>query len=223
MVPKSKSKSGFHQNAHKSKWLTDVLEHARPMAAEGATSIARFICCNPSEEFHEVARDAGLSPMESMDMTASEAMIQDVNLTNKQFQTVHWHITYATGENFRMGYRHSELEKMEQNQTGPQPYFGVYKNVNDKGAVKNCKHWSTPIKDKASFAIENDILNLAANTKFIGPLFPEEVGVVVGLDHGQGAVRGFAKFLLISPQLHKEKNDLSYGCPIAKICHVQCK
>ncbi len=223
MVLKSKSESGFCQNAHKSKWLTDVLEHARPSAAEGATSVARFICCNHSEEFHELARDAGLSPMESMDMTASEAMIQDANLSNKQLQTVRRHVTYATGENFKMGYRHSELEKMEQNETGPQPYFGVYKIVNNKVAVENCKHWSTPINDEASFAVENDVLNRAANTKFIGPLFPEEVGVVVGLDHGQGAMRGFAKFLLTSPQLHKEKNDLSYGCPIANLCHVQCK
>lgn len=223
MVPKSKSESGFRQNARKSKWLTVVLEHARPSAAEGATSVARFICCNHSEQFHEVARDAGLSPMESMDTTASEAMIQDANLTNKQFQTVRRHVTYATGENFKMGYRPSELEKMEQNQTGPQPYFGVYKNVNDKGPVENCKHWLTPINDEASFAVENDVLNQAANTKFVGPLLPEEVGVVVGLDHGQGAMRGFAKFLLTSPQLRKEKNDLSYGYPIAKICHVQCK
>jgi hypothetical protein len=128
-------------------------------------------------------------------------MIQDANLSNKQLQTVRRHVTYATGENFKMGYRHSELEKMEQNETGPQPYFGVYKIVNNKVAVENCKHWSTPINDEASFAVENDVLNRAANTKFIGPLFPEEVGVVVGLDHGQGAMRGFAKFLLTSPQL----------------------
>jgi hypothetical protein len=53
--------------------------------------------------------------------------------------------------------------------------------------------------------------------------FPETVDVVVGMDHGQGALRGFAKILLASPELRKEKGDLSYGCPIVKLCHVQCK
>jgi len=37
------------------------------------------------------------------------------------------------------------------------------------------------------------------------------------------AMRGYAKFLLTPAQLQKQKNDLSYGCPITKICHVQCK
>jgi hypothetical protein len=52
---------------------------------------------------------------------------------------------------------------------------------------------------------------------------PETVEVVVGRDHGQGALRRFAKILLTSPKLRKEKEDLSYGCPIIKLCHVQCK
>lgn len=53
--------------------------------------------------------------------------------------------------------------------------------------------------------------------------YPSTVNVIVGLDHGQGSLRGFAKFLLAPPELRKKKDDLSYGCPIAKFCHVQCK
>jgi hypothetical protein len=53
--------------------------------------------------------------------------------------------------------------------------------------------------------------------------FPESVDVIAGMDHGRGALRGFAKILLASPELRKEKGDLSYGCPIVKLCHVQCK
>jgi hypothetical protein len=30
------------------------------------------------------------------------------------------------------------------------------------------------------------------------------------MDHGQGALRGFAKILLALPKLQKEKDDLSY-------------
>jgi hypothetical protein len=52
--------------------------------------------------------------------------------------------------------------------------------------------------------------------------FPETVDVIVGMDHGRGALRGFAKILLASPELRKEKGDLSHGCPIVKLCHVQC-
>jgi hypothetical protein len=43
------------------------------------------------------------------------------------------------------------------------------------------------------------------------------------MDHGQGALRGFAKILLTSLKLRKEKEDLSYGCLIVKLFHVQCK
>jgi hypothetical protein len=42
------------------------------------------------------------------------------------------------------------------------------------------------------------------------------------LDHGQGALCEFAKILLALLELRKEKGDLSYGCLIVKLCHVQC-
>jgi hypothetical protein len=35
------------------------------------------------------------------------------------------------------------------------------------------------------------------------------------MDHGQEALRGFAKILLVLPKLQKEKDDLSYLCPMA--------
>jgi hypothetical protein len=35
------------------------------------------------------------------------------------------------------------------------------------------------------------------------------------MDHGQEALRGFAKILLVLPKLQKEKDDLSYRCPMA--------
>jgi hypothetical protein len=38
-----------------------------------------------------------------------------------------------------------------------------------------------------------------------------------------GSSSQIAKILLTSPKLQKEKEDLSYGCPIIKLCHVQCK
>ena len=34
---------------------------------------------------------------------------------------------------------------------------------------------------------------------------------------------GFAKFLLTPKELRKEKGNLSYGCPVVKVCHVKCK
>mmetsp|Transcript_9368 Transcript_9368/g.17004 ORF Transcript_9368/g.17004 Transcript_9368/m.17004 type:complete len:107 (+) Transcript_9368:323-643(+) len=43
------------------------------------------------------------------------------------------------------------------------------------------------------------------------------------MDHGQGALRGFAKIHLAWPKLRQEKDGLSYRCPIIKLCHVRCK
>jgi hypothetical protein len=69
----------------------------------------------------------------------------------------------------------------------------------------------------------NSTLTNKKDSKLPANEFPETVEVVVGMDHGQGALRGFAKILLTSPKLRKEKEDLSYSCPIVKLCHVQCK
>ncbi len=198
-----------------------MLGHVRSSEADDASLVARCIAGNYQEQFLTVAKeDAGLTPMETMDTIASEAMIQDANLTVSQFKLVRQHVTFEAGNSFNMRYDRPVFDELEGAQSGPVPIFGVYKNENEDGSVKHCKHWSTLIGDEASYAVENQILNRSNNTKptATGSLFPEEL-----VDHGQGAMRGFAKFLLTSKQLWKEKNDLSYGCPIAKICHVQCK
>jgi hypothetical protein len=196
MIPQSKTESGFVQAAHRSNWLTDVLGHVRSSDADGASSVARYIVGKYQEQFLTVAKeDAGLTPMESMDTIASEAMIQDANLTVSQFKLVQQHVTFAAGNSFNMRYARPVFKELEGAQSGPVPIFGVYKNKNENGSVEHCKHWLTLIGDEASFAVENQILNCSKNTKpmAIGSLFPKEVEVVVGLDHGQGAMRGFAK------------------------------
>jgi hypothetical protein len=65
-------------------------------------------------------------------------------------------------------------------------------------------------------------MNIASCSREIElPLYPYgTIDVIVGLDHRQEALSGFAKLLLTSPSLQKEKKNLSHGCPIAKICHV---
>jgi hypothetical protein len=221
MIPQSKTESGFVQAAHRSNWLTDVLGHVQSSDADGASSVAWYIAGNYLEQFLTVVKeDAGLTPMESMDTIASEAMIQDA-----KFKIVWQHVTLAAGDSFNMRYAHLVLDKLEGAQSGPVLIIGVYKNKNENGSVEHCKHWSTLIGEEASFAVENQILNHSKHTKpkATGSLFPKEVEVVVSLDHGQGAMRGFAKFLLTSIQFQKEKKDLSCGCPTAKNCHVQCK
>jgi hypothetical protein len=118
---------------------------------------------------------------------------------------------------------------------GPEPIFGEYKyESDDNGTVETIRYWSTILTEEVQSSIESDIVNSTHCTNKDSKLpdkdlklpandFPETVDVVVGMDHGQGALRGFAKILLASPELQKEKGDLSYGCPIVKLCHVQCK
>jgi hypothetical protein len=152
-------------------------------------------------------------------------MVQDANLSIKQFNLVRIHVMHATGISFKMAYRRPELKELEGSRAGPEPQFGTYKNESDNGDTENCLHWSTLMHEELSFAVENEVVNRSTQDSKLqaGPMFPEEIGVIFGLDHGQGALRGYAKFLLTSPQERKERNDLSLGCPIAKICHVQCK
>jgi hypothetical protein len=95
-----------------------------------------------------------------------------------------------------MTYRPSDIKKLEGSQTGPEPMFGMFKNESENGDIENCKHWSTLLSEELSSAVENDVMN----TKDEASSFPEEVGVVIGMDHGQKAMRGYAKFLLTCPQ-----------------------
>jgi hypothetical protein len=104
---------------------------------------------------------------------------------------------HATGISFKMAYRRPELKELEGSRAGPEPQFGTYKNESDNGDTENCLHWSTLMHEELSFAVENEVVNRSTQDSKLqaGPMFPEEIGVIFGLDHGQGALRGYAKFL----------------------------
>ena len=164
-----------------------------------------------------------------METTDCEAMIQDCNITLSQFSRIRQHIKFSTGNGFQMQYRQNERKELETGPRsfGPEPIFGEYKyEADDDGSqVETVRHWSTNLNEELQSAIEIDVLNRAAGNESKTPAmdFPETVEIVVGMDHGQGSLRAFAKLLLTSKEERKKRGDLSYGCPIVKIAHVQCK
>jgi hypothetical protein len=168
----------------------------------------------------------GLAPIESMGTHQCEAVIQDANLSMNQFRLVRHHLNHASEGHFKMRYRENEKKALE---TGPrfgtEPIFGKYDDENENGEAEECLFWSTQLSEELQYAVESDVMNIASRSEEIElPLYPHgTIDVIVGLDHGQGALSDFAKFLLTSPSLRKEKENLSYGCPIAKICRIQCR
>jgi hypothetical protein len=162
--------------------------------------VAKYIARSHPQEFHAAAEDeAGMIQMKSMGTNECEAMIQDGNLTMNQFNVVCQHVTFTASDSFKMTYRPSDIKKVEGSQTGPEPMFGMFKNESENGDIENCKHWSTLVSEELSSAVENDMMN----TKDEASSFPEEVGIIIGMDHGQKAMCGYAKFLLRSLQLRK--------------------
>jgi hypothetical protein len=153
--------------------------------------MANYIARNHREEFVAAAKEeAGLAPMGSMETMECEAMVQDANLLIKQFNLVCTHVTHATGISFKMAYRRPELKELEGSRAGPEPQFGTYKNESDNGDTEKCPHWSTLMHEELSFAVENEVVSRSTQDSKpqAGLMFPEEIGVVFGLDHGQGAL-----------------------------------
>ena len=72
---------------------------------------------------------------------------------------------------------------------------------------------------EVEFAVVTDVMDRDnSNLQYHG-----KIGVVLGIDWGQGAIRGMAKILLSNPKTCKQLDNLSYGCPIVKVCHVDCR
>jgi hypothetical protein len=198
-----------------------------------AYAMGMHLARNYEEDFKAVAKDVlGLQTTNTMGTIKCEAMIQDSNITFNQFSTVRRHISHSTGNSFQMRYPQNEQKDLESGPRlyGPEPIFEEYKyESDDNGAVEMIRHWSTILTKEVQSSIESDIVNQNStltnkkDSKLPANEFPETVEVVVGMDHGQGALRRFAKILLTLPKLRKEKEDLSYSCPIVKLCHVQCK
>jgi hypothetical protein len=134
--------------------------------------------------------EAGLAPMGSMETVECEAMIQDANLLTKQFNLVCTHVMHATGISFKMAYQCPELNKLEGSRAGPQPQLGTYKNESDNGDTEKCQHWSTLMHEELLFAVENEVVNRSTqdSKSQARPMFLEEIGVIFGLGHGQGAL-----------------------------------
>ena len=152
-----------------------------------------------------------------------EAMIQDGNLMFNQFRKVLCkHVEFSTGSGFKITYPQYEKRHLEMGaRSSPEPIFGVYADENGTGEVENCRHYSTSVAQELLYAVESHVLDAGATRELAFP--QRELEVVVGLDHGQGALSGFARFLLTPKELRKEKGNLSYGCPVVKVCHVKCK
>ena len=160
--------------------------------------------------------------MKRMGTSECEAMIQDRNLTFNQFRKVRKNVEYSTGSGFKMTYRQYEKRRLEMGaRSSPQPIFGVYADENGTGEVENCWHYSKSVAQELLYAAESHVLDAGAMHKLAFP--QRELEVVVSLNHGQGALSGFAKFLLPPKELRKEKGNVSYSCPVAKVCHVKCK
>ena len=72
---------------------------------KGPRSMENYITRNHQEEFVAAAKEeAGLAPMGSMETMECEAMVQDANLSIKQFNLVRTHVMHATGISFKMAY-----------------------------------------------------------------------------------------------------------------------
>jgi hypothetical protein len=138
---------------------------------------------NHEEDFKAVAKDVlGLQTTNIKGTIECEAMIQDSNMSFNQFSTVKRRIFHATNGSFKMRYRQNKRKDLE---TGARLYG------------------REPMEDVQS-SIESDIVNSThctdKDSKLPANDFPETVDVIVGMDHGPGALRGFAKILLASPE-----------------------
>ena len=226
-VPQCQSERGFLETAKRTQWLQDVISFPLQSAAAGATAFSKFLARNHENEFLIAAKEClGLAPIKPMGTHQCEAVIQDANLSMNQFRLVRRHLNHASEGQIKMRYRKNEKKALETGpRFGPEPMFGKYDDENENGEAEECLFWSTHLSEELQYAVESDVINIASSSKEIElPLYPHgTIDVIVGLDHGQGALSGFAKFLLTSPSLRKEKENLSYGCPIAKICHIQCR
>ncbi len=200
-------------------------------SVSGAYAVGMQMAKNHKEDFRAVAKDVlGLQTTNIKGTIECEAMIQDSNMSFNQFSTVKRRIFHATNGSFKMRYRQNKRKDLETGARlyGREPIYGEYKyESDDNGTVEMIRYWSTILTEDVQSSIESDIVNSThctdKDSKLPANDFPETVDVIVGMDHGPGALRGFAKILLASPELRKEKGDLSYGCPIVKLCHVQCK
>lgn len=236
LVPQCQSIDGIVTSNRRSGWMDDLCGHciADGSASDGAEAISTLMAKRYDQEFKEAAKEVmGQEPLNSMDTIDCEAMMQHANLTFSLFLAVRKHITHSAGKGFKIMYSPKEKKKLESGPQsfGPEPMFGEYKyDKGDDGAqLETDGYWSTNLSEEVQSAVESDLVNQNAaqadkDSKMPAQMeYPETVDLVVGMDHGQGALRAFAKLLLTPPKTRKEKEDLSYGCPIVKFAHVQCQ
>jgi hypothetical protein len=105
-----------------------------------------------------------------------------------------------------MRYRQNERKDLESGPRlyGPEPIFGEYKyESDDNGAVETIRHWSTILTEEVQSSIESDIVNGNStltnknDSKLPANEFPETVEVVVGMDHGQGAMKEYRRMFTL--------------------------
>jgi hypothetical protein len=225
MVPQCQE-GGLDESERRTHWLSDIFKHTMSSVSKGATAVGRLIGRQHTNEFLLAGKlELGLEQSKVMDTYQCEAMIQDANLSFKRFVNVRKHVTHASGPAFKMVYLQADKRKLEMGaRVSPEPTFGIYNDEDKNGEVEKCNHYSTNICEELTYATESHMLESTEPTNPRIAVFPQrELQVVVGLDHGQGALSRFAKFLLTPPELRKQMGNLSYGCPIVKICHVKCR
>jgi hypothetical protein len=100
--------------------------------------------------------ELGLEQSKVMDTYQCEAMIQDANLSSKQFGNVRKHVTHASGPAFKMIHLQADKRKLEISaRVSPEPTFGIYNDEDKNGEVEKCNHCSTNICEELTYATQH--------------------------------------------------------------------
>jgi hypothetical protein len=223
--PFSSSTDGFVREAKRSNWVEDLLpdENYR-------LGFLRYMGMYHGEEFTKVAEVYRADVRKTFNTFETEGFASYIGLNLKQLEKCRG---WLRQQGIVMELQKKETEKICDEvgiRKETEPTFGVCEFEISEKETEACPYWHANIIEDVCSEIEmhhrhllmegNDVSSLDYQPKGLNCA---GINVLFGGDHGDKYFRMFCRLQLTSPELRKQKGDMSYGCPQLMIGNIECK
>ena len=218
---------GFCDSTRKYQWLDTVLDHiAKGDKDKASMYLLTYLAKKFEHNYLSVAREIGVHVSTKMNEFAAGAMWTAAGVTQTAAKTILRHLHAALGCRIQV-----PMPKVKMLGDGyPTPVFDVFHYKSEAGKVKEeVNYWVSDVCEVLSQdmarVINNNEDKSKQNTYGYSTLTNSTpvCDVIIGADHGQGAVRCSLKINLLPPSERRKNCNSSLGSRTFPWAHISCK